>query len=68
MFDQPRARDTVRCARPELELALHSQVFFQIRFSFLCTVSSTWTNMLVLKSNSLSLETYLVFDLHFFLT
>jgi hypothetical protein len=43
-------------------------ILFQIRFYFLCTVSSTWTNMLVLKNNSLSLETYLVFDFPFLLT
>jgi hypothetical protein len=35
-----QARADVGCSQP---------ILFQIRFSFLCTVSSTWTNMLVLK-------------------
>jgi hypothetical protein len=35
-----QVRADVSCSQP---------ILFQIRFSFLCTISSTWTNMLVLK-------------------
>jgi hypothetical protein len=57
-----QARADVGCSQP---------ILFQIRFSFLCTVSSTWTNMLVLKiqfTESRNIPRYMICTSHSFST
>jgi hypothetical protein len=59
---QPGAPDTVRCTQTEQQLAVHSQLFSN---PFLFLILALRQIYKYTKNNVLSLESYLLVDLHF---